>query len=134
MPTQGLLVAVAAKDAVDFIGMPEANTALAQAAIYLALVPKSNASYRAYDAAKKDALETMAQPVPLHLRNAPTRLMQGLGYGKGYKYAHDFPDARVVQQHLPENLKGRRYYRPTDRGWEGEQRKKLKPERPKEKQ
>ena len=120
-----LLVAVAAKEAVDFIGMPEGNNALAQCAAYLATAPKSNAVYKGYEAAKKDALETLAQPVPLHLRNAPTRLMKGLGYGKGYKYAHDFADAQVEQEHLPENLKGRRYYVPTDRGFEAEIRKRM---------
>ena len=124
---RALLIAVAAKEAVDFIGMPEGNTALAQAAVYLATAPKSNAIYKAYEAAKKDALETMAQPVPLHLRNAPTALMKDLGYGQGYKYAHDFPDAKVAQQHLPDNLKGRKYYQPTDRGFEGEQKKRPKP-------
>lgn len=118
-----LLIANAAKDAVHFIGMPEGNTALAQAVVYLALCPKSNALYVAYENAKKDALETETLPVPLHLRNAPTELMKGLGYGKGYKYAHDFPDAKVEQEHLPEPLRGRRYYHPTDRGFEAELRK-----------
>jgi putative ATPase len=124
---RALLIAVAAKEAVDFIGMPEGSNALAQCAIYLANAPKSNAVYKAYEAAKRDALETLAQPVPLHLRNAPTGLMKGLGYGKGYKYAHDFPDAQVEQEHLPDNLKGRKYYRPTDRGFEGEQKKRKAP-------
>jgi putative ATPase len=118
-----LVVATAAKEAVEFIGMPEGNTALAQAAIYLALAPKSNAVYVAYGKAKKDALETETQPVPLHLRNAPTRLMRELGYGKGYKYAHDFDNAEVDQQHLPPGLEGHRYYIPTDRGFEAELRK-----------
>lgn len=125
---QALVIAVAAKEAVDFIGMPEGNTALAQAVVYLATAPKSNAIYRAYEAAKKDALETMAQPVPLHLRNAPTRLMKELGYGRGYQYAHDFPGARVQQEHLPANLKGRRYYQPSGRGVKGKQRKDSEPE------
>ncbi|MEO0081844.1 MAG: replication-associated recombination protein A [candidate division WOR-3 bacterium] len=125
-----LLIATAAKDAVHFIGMPEGNTALAQAVVYLALAPKSNALYKAYEDAKKDALETETEPVPLHLRNAPTGLMKGLGYGNGYKYAHDFPDARVNQEHLPERLRGRKYYHPTDRGFEAELRKRraLKPD------
>jgi putative ATPase len=122
---RALLIAVAAKEAVDFIGLPEGNNALAQCAVYLATAPKSNAIYKGYEAAKKDALETIAQPVPLHLRNAPTRLMQGLGFGKGYKYAHDFPDAKVEQEHLPDNLKGRRYYLPTERGFEAEIKKRL---------
>ncbi len=118
-----LLIANAAKDAVHFIGMPEGNTALAQAVVYLALCPKSNALYVAYENAERDALETETLPVPLHLRNAPTELMKGLGYGKGYKYAHDFPDAKVEQEHMPEPLRGRRYYHPTDRGFEAELRK-----------
>jgi putative ATPase len=125
-----LVVATAAKQAVDFIGMPEGNTALAQAAIYLALAPKSNAVYVAYGKAKKDALETETQPVPLHLRNAPTRLMRELGYGKGYKYAHDFDNAEVDQQHLPPGLEGRRYYIPTDRGFEAELRKRRAKKKP----
>jgi len=121
-----LVVANAAKDAVHFIGMPEGNTALAQAVIYLALAPKSNAVYKAYSSAKQDALNSLTEPVPLHLRNPVTPLMQGLGYGKGYKYAHDFPSAQVDQEHFPERLKGRRYYFPTDRGFEGELRKRRK--------
>jgi putative ATPase len=118
-----LVIANAAKQATEFIGMPEGNTALAEAVIYLALAPKSNAVYVAYDAAKRDALETETDPVPLHLRNAPTRLMKELGYGKDYKYAHDFAGAEVDQEHFPPNLKGRRYYVPTDRGFEAELRK-----------
>ena len=89
---QALTVAVAAKDAVHFIGMPEGNTALAQAAIYLATAPKSNAVYVAYNEAAEDALQQIAEPVPLHIRNAPTKLMKELDYGKGYKYAHDEAD------------------------------------------
>ncbi|MEO0086185.1 MAG: replication-associated recombination protein A [candidate division WOR-3 bacterium] len=118
-----LVVATAAKEAVHFTGMPEGNTALAEAVVYLALAPKSNAVYQAYEKAKKDAMESLTEPVPLHLRNAPTGLMEGLGYGRGYKYAHDFPDARVEQEHLPESLRGRKYYLPTDRGFEGELRR-----------
>jgi putative ATPase len=118
-----LLIANAAKDAVHFIGMPEGNTALAQAVVYLALAPKSNALYVAYGEAKDDALKSATEPVPLHLRNAPTGLMKGLGYGKGYKYAHDFKDAKVEQEHFPPSLKGRKYYRPTDRGFEAELKK-----------
>jgi len=124
-----LVIANAAKDAVHFVGMPEGNNALAQAVVYLALAPKSNAVHKAYTAAQKDALESATEPVPLHLRNAPTGLMKGLGYGKDYKYAHDFPGAEVEQEHLPPSLKGRRYYVPTDRGFEGELRKRgRKPE------
>uniref|UniRef100_A0A7C4CBS3 Replication-associated recombination protein A n=1 Tax=candidate division WOR-3 bacterium TaxID=2052148 RepID=A0A7C4CBS3_UNCW3 len=118
-----LVIATAAKDAVHFTGMPEGNTALAEAVVYLALAPKSNAVYQAYAAAKQDALESLTEPVPLHLRNAPTGLMQGLGYGRGYKYAHDSPDAKVDQEHLPQSLKGRKYYHPTSRGFEGELRR-----------
>uniref|UniRef100_A0A7C6A9K1 Replication-associated recombination protein A n=1 Tax=candidate division WOR-3 bacterium TaxID=2052148 RepID=A0A7C6A9K1_UNCW3 len=121
---QALVVANAAKEVVDFVGMPECNTALAQACIYLALAPKSNAVYKAYEAAKKDALETIAEPVPLHLRNPVTPLMKRLGYGKGYKYAHNYPQAKVNQEHLPKSLRGRRYYFPTDRGFEANYKKK----------
>ncbi len=115
---QALVVAMAAQQAVHFIGMPEGALALAEAAIYLAIAPKSNALYRAYKAVQADVTETRNDPVPLHLRNAPTRLMKGLGYGKGYQYAHDAPDAIVEQEHLPTNLRGRRYYEPTNRGVE----------------
>jgi putative ATPase len=109
---QALVVAIAAKDAVDFIGRPEGDLALAQCAVYLAQAPKSNEIYVAYEAAKEDALKTLAQPVPMHIRNAPTRLMKDLGYGKDYKYPHDYPDAKVEQQYLPDNLKGKKYLRP----------------------
>jgi putative ATPase len=115
---QALTVAVAAKDAVHFIGMPEGNTALAQAAIYLATAPKSNAVYEAYARAAADAHRDVAQPVPLHLRNAPTKLMKDLGYGKGYQYAHDEPEGLTDMSCLPPALEGRRYYEPTDRGIE----------------
>ena len=117
---QALTVAVAAKDAAHFIGMPEGNTALAQAAIYLATAPKSNAVYAAYNAAAADAHQEAAEPVPLHLRNAPTRLMKELEYGKGYEYAHDEPDAVTGMDCLPPSLEGRRYYRPSERGFEKE--------------
>ena len=122
---QALVVAVAAKDAVHFIGMPEGNTALAQAAIYLATAPKSNAVYRAYGAAAEDAHTQAADPVPLHLRNAPTKLMKQLDYGKGYQYAHDDRDALTDMGCLPESLAGRRYYRPTERGFEKEIKRRL---------
>ncbi|HDR00388.1 MAG TPA: replication-associated recombination protein A, partial [candidate division WOR-3 bacterium] len=120
-----LVVTIAARQAVEFIGLPEANTALAEAVIYLALAPKSNATHVAYEAAKRDALETATAPVPLHLRNAPTRLMKELGYGKGYRYAHDFENAEVEQEHLPADLAGQRYYRPTDRGFEAELKRRM---------
>jgi len=122
---QALTVAVAAKDAVHFIGMPEGNTALAQAAIYLATAPKSNAVYRAYSAAAEDAHRDVAQPVPLHLRNAPTKLMKALNYGQGYKYAHDEADAIADMTCLPPALEGRRYYQPPDRGFEKEIKRRL---------
>jgi putative ATPase len=115
---QALLVAVAAKEAVHFIGMPEGDLALAQAAIYLATAPKSNSVYVAYGKAKHDVVSDRTPPVPMHIRNAPTRLMDELGFGKGYKYAHDDPDGIVEQDHLPLAMKGRRYYEPTDRGYE----------------
>jgi putative ATPase len=122
---QALIVAVAAKDAAHFIGMPEGNTALAQAAIYLATAPKSNAIYTAYNAAAADAHTQAADPVPLHLRNAPTKLMKELEYGKDYQYSHDAPDAVADMTCLPESLAGRTYYNPPDRGFEREIRKRL---------
>ncbi len=122
---QALTIAVAAKDAVHFIGMPEGNTALAQAAIYLATAPKSNAVYSAYGAAAEAAKNDVASPVPLHLRNASTKLMKQLDYGKGYQYAHDAPDAVASMDCLPDNLKGREFYKPTDYGFEKEIRKRL---------
>lgn len=115
---RALSLALAAKDAVHFLGMPEGNTALAQAAIYLAVAAKSNAVYRAYGEAARDAHESRAAPVPLHLRNAPTRLMKDLDYGKGYEYAHDHEGAVTSMRCLPDELDDRRYYRPTDRGLE----------------
>lgn len=122
---QALTIAVAAKDAVHFIGMPEGNTALAQAAIYLATAPKSNAVYAAYGAAADAAKNDVASPVPLHLRNASTKLMKQLDYGKGYQYAHDEPDAVASMDCLPDNLKGREFYKPTDYGFEKEIKKRL---------
>jgi putative ATPase len=122
---QALSVAVAAKDAVHFIGMPEGNTALAQAAIYLATAPKSNAVYRAYGAAAEAAERDAAEPVPLHLRNAPTKLMKQLDYGKGYRYAHDEADAVADMECLPDNLRGRKFYQPTERGFEKEIKRRL---------
>ncbi len=120
-----LAVAVAAKEAVHFIGMPEGNTALAQAVTYLATAPKSNAVYAAYNRAAADAHEQVAEPVPLHLRNAPTRLMKEQGYGEGYAYAHDDPDGVTGMDCLPPALAGRRYYRPTTRGYEKEVARRL---------
>ena len=105
--------------------MPEGNTALAQAAIYLATAPKSNAVYTAYGAAAADAHTQAADPVPLHLRNAPTKLMKELEYGKGYEYAHDDPDGIAAMDCLPESLAGKKYYRPTERGFEKEIKRRL---------
>jgi putative ATPase len=122
---QALQVAVAAMQAFNFVGLPEGNLALAQAAVYLATAPKSNALYTAYRNVQKDIQKTLSLRVPLRLRNAPTKLMRELGYGKGYKYPHDFPDHYVQEEYLPEDLKGRIYYRPTNQGYEGEIRKRL---------
>jgi putative ATPase len=122
---QALSVAVAAKEATHFIGMPEGNTALAQAVVYLATAPKSNAILTAYGRAAEDARAGPAEPVPLHLRNAPTRLMKSLEYGRDYQYAHDAPDALTGMTCLPESLKDRRYYQPTDRGFEKEIKRRL---------
>jgi putative ATPase len=123
---RALTIAIAAKDAVHFLGMPEANTALAQAAIYLAVAAKSNAVYRAYLDAAAAAAEEIAEPVPLHLRNAPTRLMKDLEYGKGYRYAHDEAAGVAADMVcLPPAHAGRRFYEPADRGLESEIRKKL---------
>src|SRR5438477_1138254 len=117
---QALQVAVAAKDAVHFVGLPEGRIPLAQAATFLATCPKSNASYRAMLAAAEDVRQAGPLPVPLHLRNAPTPLMKGLGYGAGYLYPHDYEDTVVEQDYLPERLRARRYYQPSDRGRERE--------------
>ncbi len=115
---QAVIMANAIKDTVHFLGQPEGDLALANLVVYLAQAPKSNSVEVAYMKAKVDVAETRNDPVPLHLRNAPTQLMKGLGYNRGYQYAHDAPDARVDQVHFPANLRGRRYYRPTDRGYE----------------
>ena len=122
---RALTVAVAAKDAVHFIGMPEGNTALAQAAIYLATAPKSNAVYKAYSQAAEDAHKDVAQPVPLHLRNAPTKLMKDLAYGKDYRYAHHEQDAIADMSCLPPALEDRQYYDPKERGFEKEIKRRL---------
>jgi putative ATPase len=122
---QALTVAVAAKDACHFIGMPEGNTALTQAVTYLATAPKSNAVYKAYLRAAEDAHGDRAEPVPLHLRNAPTTLMKQLEYGKDYQYAHDDADAVTGMECLPPNLAGRKYYEPTERGFEKEIKRRL---------
>lgn len=120
---QALTQAVAAMQAVDLIGMPEGKVALAQAVVYMALAPKSNAVYAAYNEAAEDALNTVQHPVPLHLRNAPTRLMKDIGYGKNYKYAHDFKEGKADMKCLPDQLANRKYFKPSQRGFEGRLRK-----------
>ena len=120
-----LALCMAARDAVDFIGMPEGNLALAQAVVYLSVAPKSNALYIAYDAVQSDVERTAAEPVPLHLRNAPTGLMKGLGYGQGYKYAHDVEGKVADMECLPDNLRERIYYEPTSEGVEKRIRERL---------
>jgi len=123
---RALQVAIAAKDAVHFVGLPEGRIPLAQAVTYLATAPKSNASYQAMLAAAKDVDEHGALAVPLHLRNAPTGLMKNLGYGKDYKYAHNYEDNVVDQDHLPQDLSGRRYYTPSESGYEKQIKERLK--------
>jgi putative ATPase len=123
---QALAITVAAKDAVHFMGMPEGNTALAQAAIYLATAPKSNAVYMAYNEAAEAAAREVAEPVPLHLRNAPTKLMKSLDYDKDYRYAHNEAEGVAADMEcLPPAHKNRRFYKPTDRGFEQEVRRRL---------
>ena len=120
-----LAVTIAARDAYHFLGSPEGDLALAQAVTYLAIAPKSNAVYRAFGAASGAARETPAEPVPLHIRNAPTRLMKELGYGSGYRYDHDEEDGVAAQSYLPESMRGKIWYDPGDRGWEVEARRRL---------
>ena len=120
-----LAVTLAAKDAFDFLGAPEGHLALAQAAVYLSLAPKSNALYVAYGNVMEDVQKTEAAPVPLQLRNPVTGLMKNIGYGEGYKYAHDFEEKVTEMQCLPDNLVGRVYYRPTDQGFEARLRVKM---------
>jgi putative ATPase len=122
---QALQVAVAAQQAFHFVGLPEGDLALAQAAVYLATAPKSNALYTAFQRVQRDVRETENMPVPLHIRNAPTKLMEDLGYGKDYKYPHDYPDHFVEEEYLPENLKGRTYYHPAEQGFEKEIKRRL---------
>ncbi len=120
-----LSLCMAARDAVDFIGMPEGNLALAQAVVYLSVAPKSNALYTAYAEVQGDVERTAAEAVPLHLRNAPTSLMKGLGYGRGYQYAHDLESKVADMQCLPDNLRDRVYYHPTNEGIEKRIRERL---------
>jgi putative ATPase len=115
---EALNLCLAAKDAIDFLGMPEAALALAQAVAYLALAPKSNALYTAYGQVLEDVERTSAEPVPLHIRNAVTKLMKQVGYGKGYQYAHDLESKVADMECLPDNLRGRQYYHPTSEGKE----------------
>ncbi len=122
---QALPLTIAAQQAVHFLGQPEGDLALAEAVVYLCQAPKSNAIYRAYGAALKDVQQTRNEPVPLHLRNAPTRLMKDMGYGKGYEYAHDLPAGRSEQAHLPPALQGHIYYEPTGRGFEAQVRERF---------
>jgi putative ATPase len=123
---QALVVAVAAQQAVHFIGLPEGNLALAEAVVYLAAAPKSNSLYQAYSRIQKDIQQGRNEPVPLHLRNPVTGLMRRMGHGQGYKYAHDYPSHFVRQQNLPASLQGKRYYVPGDQGYEKEIADRLK--------
>jgi len=115
---EALNLCLSAKEAIDFLGSPEGDLALAEAVVYLCLAPKSNAVYTAYGAVQREVEETRQEPVPLHLRNAPTRLMKELGYAKGYRYAHDEEDRVAEMECLPDSLRGRSYYRPTQEGRE----------------
>jgi len=115
---QALVIAMAAQQAVHFIGLPEGNLALAEAAVYLATAPKSNSLYEAYSRAQKEIAQGPSESVPLHLRNPVTPLMKEMGYGKDYKYAHNYPDHFVEQQNLPDRLKGKKYYTPSTQGYE----------------
>jgi putative ATPase len=123
---QALVIAVAAQQVVHFVGLPEGNLALAEAVVYLATAPKSNSLYQAYSRVQKDIQQGRNEPVPLHLRNPVTDLMRRMGHGQGYKYAHDYPDHFVKQQNLPPFLQGKRYYVPTDQGYEKEIADRLK--------
>jgi len=123
---QALVIAMAAQQAVHFIGMPEGNLALAEAAVYLATAPKSNSLYEAYNRAQQEVAHGPSESVPLHLRNPVTPLMQEMGYGKDYKYAHDYPNHFVEQQNLPNRLQGKRYYQPSTQGYEEQIMSRLK--------
>jgi putative ATPase len=140
---QALLVCVAAQQAVHFVGLPEANLALAQAVVHLATAPKSNALYEAYSRVQEDVQKTRNDPVPLQIRNAPTQLMKDLDYGKDYKYAHEYykdmpiedpdrPPGAQLQEYLPEGLKGRHYYEPGHQGKEASIKKWLEKRRDKQ--
>lgn len=123
---QALVVAMAAQQAVHFIGMPEGNLALAEAAVYLAAAPKSNSLYQAYSRVQEELKKGLSESVPLHLRNPVTSLMKDIGYGKDYKYAHDYPGHFVKQQNLPDSLKEKHFYTPGDQGYEKQVSERLK--------
>ena len=115
---RAITVAIGVKDALHFVGMPEGFIPLAQGVTFLATAPKSNASYAAYKRALRDVKESGALPVPMHIRNAPTKLMKEIGYGQNYKYPHDYEGATIEETYLPDKLAGKKYYEPTDRGYE----------------
>jgi putative ATPase len=117
-----LTLCLNARDTYHFLGSPEGELAIAEAVVYMACAPKSNAIYTAFESAKKDASEKGSLPVPHSIRNAPTSLIKAIGYGKGYQYAHDFGDAVTSEEYFPKELEGRRYYQPTDRGREAKLR------------
>ena len=123
---QALVVAMAAQQAVHFIGMPEGSLALVEAAVYLATAPKSNSLYAAYSKVQEDIKKGASESVPMHLRNPVTPLMKDMGYGKDYKYAHDYPGHTVDQQHLPDSMKEKRYYNPGELGYEKQIMERLK--------
>jgi len=120
-----LRMALNSMEAYRFLGSPEGELALAQAVLYLATAPKSNAVYAAYNQVQETIKQTGSLETPLHIRNAPTKLMKSIGYGKDYKYAHDYQDAIVSQEYLPEKIRGRKFYHPVDRGYEQTIKKRL---------
>jgi putative ATPase len=115
---QALVIAVAAQQAVHFMGVPEGNLALAQAVLYLATAPKSNSLYTAYSRVQEEVKKGTNEPVPMHIRNPVTALMKRLGYGKGYKYPHEYPDHFILEQYLPDSIRGKRFYFPGELGYE----------------
>ena len=124
---EALKMALNGMEAYRFLGSPEGELALAQAAVYLATAPKSNAIYAAYNKVQETIKQTGSLETPLHIRNAPTKLMKAIGYGKDYKYAHNYQDAVVSQEYLPEKIRGRKFYHPVDRGYEQTIKKRLRP-------
>jgi putative ATPase len=127
---QALVVAMAAQQAIHFLGLPEGKLALAEATVYLATAPKSNSLYTAYSAIEDEIKKGSNDPVPLHLRNAVTPMMKNIGYGKDYKYAHDYDGHYVEQQNLPDSVKDKKFYTPSDQGNEQEVAERLKKWRP----